>query len=55
MATPAREPNVRVEISGLGLPGRPWTVADNRWIVRETIPGFGAAREARRLDSAVPA
>jgi predicted TIM-barrel fold metal-dependent hydrolase len=44
MASLARQPNVRVKISGLGLPGRPWTATDNRWIVRETIAMFGAAR-----------
>jgi predicted TIM-barrel fold metal-dependent hydrolase len=40
----AQWPNVRVKISGLGLAGLPWTVADNRWIVRETIAMFGAQR-----------
>jgi predicted TIM-barrel fold metal-dependent hydrolase len=44
MATLAQEPNVRVKISGIGQLGRAWTVADNRWIVRETIAIFGAER-----------
>ncbi len=37
-------PNAAVKISGLGLPGRPWTVADNRDIVRSVIELFGPAR-----------
>jgi predicted TIM-barrel fold metal-dependent hydrolase len=37
-------PNVRVKISGLGQPGRAWTVADHGWIVRETIAMFGPER-----------
>jgi predicted TIM-barrel fold metal-dependent hydrolase len=37
-------PNVAVKISGLGQPGRPWTVAANRDIVRTVIDLFGAAR-----------
>lgn len=44
MAALAQQPNVRVKISGLGQAGRPWTVADNCWIVRETIAIFGADR-----------
>jgi len=44
MAALAAEPNVRVKISGLGLPGRAWTVADNRAVVLETIDLFGPAR-----------
>jgi len=40
----ARAPQVLVKISGLGLPGRPWTVADNAPIIRETIEIFGADR-----------
>ncbi|WP_413733896.1 amidohydrolase family protein [Sodalis sp. RH21] len=40
----ADEPNVVVKISGIGLAGRPWSVDDNRWIVRETIAMFGAKR-----------
>jgi predicted TIM-barrel fold metal-dependent hydrolase len=44
MATFAEEPNVRVKISGIGQPGRPWTVDDSRWIVEEIIAMFGARR-----------
>ncbi|ACL62724.1 amidohydrolase family protein [Methylobacterium nodulans] len=44
MAAFAEEPNVRVKISGIGQPGRPWTVADNGWIVEEIIALFGPAR-----------
>ena len=40
----AEEPNVAVKISGIGLPGRPWTVADNGPIVRDTIALFGVER-----------
>jgi predicted TIM-barrel fold metal-dependent hydrolase len=35
---------VVVKISGLGVPGRPWTVADNQWIVHEIIAMFGSSR-----------
>lgn len=44
MATLARAPNVAVKISGLGLPGRPWTRADNVPVIRDTIAIFGAER-----------
>jgi predicted TIM-barrel fold metal-dependent hydrolase len=37
-------PNVAVKISGLGLPGRPWRVADNAPVVREVIATFGVER-----------
>ncbi|MDP4026863.1 amidohydrolase family protein [Methylobacterium sp. NEAU 140] len=37
-------PNARVKISGLGLPGRPWTVADNAGIVRDAMAMFGPDR-----------
>jgi predicted TIM-barrel fold metal-dependent hydrolase len=40
----ARAPNISVKISGLGLPGVPWTAENNRWIVRETIAIFGSGR-----------
>ncbi|RZT35489.1 amidohydrolase family protein [Cupriavidus agavae] len=40
----AREPNVAVKVSGLGLPGRPWTGADNVPVIRDTISIFGADR-----------
>jgi len=33
-----------VKISGLGLPGRPWTVEDNRPVVLRTIERFGIER-----------
>ena len=44
MANLADCANVRVKISGMGLAGRPWTVADNRWIVEEIIAMFGGDR-----------
>jgi predicted TIM-barrel fold metal-dependent hydrolase len=44
MATLARCPNVAVKISGLGQPGKPWTVSANRAIVLTTIELFGADR-----------
>jgi predicted TIM-barrel fold metal-dependent hydrolase len=44
MAAFAEAPNVRVKISGIGQPGRLWTVADNRWIVEEIIAMFGPGR-----------
>ena len=44
MATLAECPNVAVKISGIGLPGRPWTVADNGPIVRTVINLFGVDR-----------
>jgi len=37
-------PNVAVKISGLGQPGRAWTVDANRDIVRTVIDLFGAKR-----------
>lgn len=40
----ALEPNVVVKISGLGQPGKPWTVAANRPIVLDTIDIFGIER-----------
>ena len=40
----AAQPNVALKISGLGLPGRPWTVADNRAVVRDAIAIFGTGR-----------
>jgi predicted TIM-barrel fold metal-dependent hydrolase len=36
--------NVALKISGIGLPGRPWTVLDNRAIVRDAIAVFGTER-----------
>jgi predicted TIM-barrel fold metal-dependent hydrolase len=44
MATFAAAPNTMVKISGLGQPGRPWTVEANRSIVLDTIAMFGPAR-----------
>lgn len=44
MATLAAEPNVAVKISGLGVPGRPWTVESNREVVLRTLDLFGVER-----------
>ncbi|WP_460045609.1 amidohydrolase family protein [Pseudomonas sp. S2_H01] len=44
MAKLAEQPNVMVKISGLGLPGKCWSVQDNGWIVREIIAMFGTDR-----------
>ena len=44
MARFAALPNARVKISGIGQPGRPWVVTENRWIVEEIIAMFGAER-----------
>lgn len=44
MALLARQPNVMLKISGLGLAGQPWRVADNAPIVRDAISIFGAER-----------
>jgi predicted TIM-barrel fold metal-dependent hydrolase len=44
MARFAAEPNVRVKISGLGQPGRPWSVSENRWIAEEIIAMFEPPR-----------
>ena len=44
MAGLAHEPNVAVKISGLGVPGEPWTVESNREIVLRTIELFGVER-----------
>lgn len=44
MAALAAAPNVAVKISGLGQPGKPWTVAANGPIVRDTISIFGIDR-----------
>lgn len=44
MAALADLPNVVVKISGLCVPGEPWTVASNAWIVRETVAMFGPGR-----------
>ena len=44
MATLAACPNSAVKISGLGEPGRPWTVEANGPVVRATIEIFGVDR-----------
>lgn len=44
MKTFAACPNAALKISGLGEPGKPWTVEANRDIVRTAIDLFGAAR-----------
>ena len=44
LETVAAHANVALKISGLGLPGRAWTVADNGPVVRDAIAIFGAAR-----------
>jgi len=44
MSVFAERPNIAVKISGIGQKGRPWTVADNRWIVLETIALFSPQR-----------
>lgn len=44
MARLAEAPNAVVKISGLGVPGRPWTVEANRRIVLDTIALFGVER-----------
>lgn len=40
----AELPQVAVKISGIGIPGRPWTVADNGPIVRTVLELFGVER-----------
>lgn len=40
----AREPNAFVEISGIGVPGRPWTVELQREVVLSVIEIFGTGR-----------
>ena len=40
----ASEPNTALKISGIGVPGAPWTVADNRDIVLTAIDVFGVDR-----------
>ncbi len=44
LETVAAQANVALKISGLGLPGRAWTVAGNGPVVRDAIAIFGAAR-----------
>jgi predicted TIM-barrel fold metal-dependent hydrolase len=40
----AGAPNVAVKISGLGIPGQPWTPESNREVVLRTIDLFGIDR-----------
>ena len=44
LETVAAQDNVALKISGLGQPGRPWTLADNGPVVRDAIAIFGVAR-----------
>jgi predicted TIM-barrel fold metal-dependent hydrolase len=44
MTALAAEPNTAVKISGLGLPGYPWTIDANREIVLRAIDLFGVDR-----------
>jgi predicted TIM-barrel fold metal-dependent hydrolase len=44
MAALAAAPNVAVKISGLGVPGRPWTAESNREVVLRAIELFGVDR-----------
>jgi predicted TIM-barrel fold metal-dependent hydrolase len=44
MAALAAAPNVAVKISGLGVPGRPWTAESNREVVLRAIEIFGVDR-----------
>lgn len=40
----ASAPNVTIKISGIGLKDRPWSIDDNRGIIRDTIEIFGPDR-----------
>jgi predicted TIM-barrel fold metal-dependent hydrolase len=42
--TLAAQPNVAMKLSGIGLRGRPWTVADNRPVVEALLEAFGVER-----------
>jgi predicted TIM-barrel fold metal-dependent hydrolase len=44
MAGLAAAPNAAVKISGLGVPGQPWTAASNREVVLRAIELFGVDR-----------
>ena len=37
-------PNIFMKISGIGMPGKPWTVSANRYIVEHLIEVFGIER-----------
>lgn len=40
----AAQPNTAIKISGIGIPGQPWTVAANGPVIRDTIAIFGVER-----------
>ena len=44
LATMAREPNVMLKISGLGLRGQPWQIEDNAPLIRDAMTLFGVER-----------
>ena len=44
MAAFAPAPNVAVKVSGLGVPGQPWTAESNREVVLRTVELFGVDR-----------
>ncbi|WP_454848508.1 amidohydrolase family protein [Rhizobium binxianense] len=44
LKTLAGAANASIKISGIGIPGRPWTVADNRPVVLDAIEIFGPER-----------
>jgi predicted TIM-barrel fold metal-dependent hydrolase len=44
LAGVAARDNIALKISGLGLPGRPWRVAENGPVVRDAIAIFGTQR-----------
>ena len=44
LAAFAERPNARIKISGIGVPGQPWTVESNGPIVRDAISIFGVDR-----------
>lgn len=44
MSLAAACPNIAVKISGIGIPGKPWTVEGNRDVVLTTINLFGVDR-----------
>lgn len=44
LETAAARENVAIKISGIGRPGRPWTVEDNAPVIRDAIAIFGTDR-----------
>jgi predicted TIM-barrel fold metal-dependent hydrolase len=44
VARRSEAPNLRVKLSGIGVPGRAWTAELNRYLVLEAAALFGAAR-----------